>query len=320
MIKKIDKFLHPKLRTLIFFVTTRCPLKCKHCFYSSELNQNIGELTLEEIRKISKNLPDLELLQLSGGEPFIREDIVEILEIFFKNGIKKATIPTNGFFTDITIKKVKEMLNKTFNIQIMISIDGNRELHNSIRGRDCFDKALKTFDELKKLGINVGFNVALSKLNYEHYIELLKFLKQRTNNIDPILVRAKSDVMLSLEEFRKIIPDINKLIYSNLKPFYKKRMQMLNEIYCNVLDGKPLPYRCLAGEIIAVLEPDGQVRACEILNKLGNVRDYDYNLLEILKKRKIPNRCRDCVHPCFIGPSMSYSSKWLIKNIISQYV
>ena len=95
---------------------------------------------------------------------------------------------------------------------------------------------------------------------------------------------------------------------------------MLNKIYYNILKGKCIPYKCRAGEIIAVLEPDGQVRACEIFNKLGNVRDYNYNLNEILKLKKIPERCKNCIHPCFIGPSMSYSTKWLLKNIIYQYV
>ena len=126
--------------------------------------------------------------------------------------------------------------------------------------------------------------------------------------------------MLSAKEFKSITSQIEILTSEKLTSFYKKRRQMLNEIYCNVLDGKPLPYKCLAGEIIAVLEPDGQVKACEMLNNLGNVRDYNYDILEILKKRKIPYRCKDCIHPCFVGPSMSYDLKWLTKNFIYQYV
>ena len=314
------KFFDRRLRTLIYFVTTKCPLKCKHCFYNSELNQKMDELSLEEITKIARNLPDLELLQLSGGEPFLREDLVEIVEVFFKNGLKKVTIPTNGFFTKSTLEKVKKMQEKKFNFQIMVSIDGFRDVHNKIRGRDCFDNALETFDELKKRGVNVGFNVALSKMNYDYFEDLLKFLKKRTNNIDPILVRAKPDVMLSADEFERIIPLLEKLTFRGLSRFYKKRKHHLHKIYCSILRGENVPFKCLAGEIIAVLEPDGNVRSCEIMGKLGNVRENDYNLKEILKRRDIPKRCKNCIHPCFIGPSMSYDAKWMLKNIMSQFV
>ncbi|MEK6875340.1 MAG: radical SAM protein [Nanoarchaeota archaeon] len=319
MIKKVKRFIRPQLRTLIFFVTTKCPLRCKHCFYNDELNKDIRELNLVEIKKISNNLPHLEYLQLSGGEPFLRGDLVEILEIFFKKGLKKAIIPTNGYFTENTVSMVKKMKQKRFNFQIMISIDGFRELHNEIRGRDCFDRALETFDELKKLGVNVGFNPSLSKLNYNTYIDLLKFLKERTNSIDPILVRGKKGITLSAEEFKKIKSEVENITSRGLSPFYKKRQQMLNEIYCDILGGNKVPYKCLAGEIIAVLEPDGGVRSCEIRKKLGNARDYNYDINKILKMDKIPFRCSNCIHPCFIGPSMSYSPKWLLKNILFQY-
>src|SRR3989344_6394235 len=308
---KIQKFFNRRLRTLIFFVTTKCPLKCKHCFYSNELNKKTDELTLDEIEKIASNIPDLEYLQLSGGEPFMRKDLIELMDVFHKRGIKKMIIPTNGYFVKQTIDKVKEMKKRNFNFQIMISIDGFKDLHNQIRCKDCFDNAMQTFGELTKLGVNIGFNVALSKMNYDSYIDLIKFLKTKTDDIDPILVRAKPDVMLSAKEFKSITSQIEILTSEKLTSFYKKRRQMLNEIYCNVLDGKPLPYKCLAGEIIAVLEPDGQVKACEMLNNLGNVRDYNYDILEILKKRKIPYRCKDCIRPCFVGPSMSYDLKWL---------
>jgi len=95
--------------------------------------------------------------------------------------------------------------------------------------------------------------------------------------------------------------------------------KMLNNFYLRILGGGNLPFQCLAGKIIAVLEPDGSVRTCELRKKLGNVRDYDYDMKKILKLDNVPRNCKGCIHPCFIGPSMSYSPKWLIKSIISQY-
>ena len=319
--KQISKFFNRKLRTLIFFITTKCQLKCKHCFYSSELNNpKIKELTLDEIEKIAEKIPTLEYLQLSGGEPFLRNDIVEILEIFFKRGIRKAMIPTNGFLTKKIIQQAERMKKKNFVFSIMISIDGFEDIHNNIRGMDCFKNAMETFEGLKKLGIDVGFNVSLSKLNYSTYIDLIKFLKKKTDNIDPILVRAKPEITLSPEEFNKIKSHVEKISFSCLTPFYRKRRKLLNEIYLDILKGKSIPFNCLAGMTLAVLEPDGSVRVCEMKRKLGNVRDYNYDIGKILKLDKTSRRCKNCIHPCFIGPSMSYSPKWMIKNIIYPYV
>jgi len=314
------KFFNRNLRTIIFFVTSRCPLSCKHCFYNSELNQPIKELSLTEIERIANNLKHLEYLQLSGGEPFVRNDIPEIAEIFFKRGLKKLIIPTNGYLTEQVIKQAEKMKKAGYNFSITISLDGFKKIHNSIRGRDCFNNAMETFDRLNKLKIETGFIVSLSKLNYTEYISLIKFLKTKTDKIDPVLVRAKPNIMLSVQEFEKIRPDIEKLVYSKLTPYYKAHKHLLNNIYLGVMKGKPVPYKCLAGTTIAVIEPDGQVRSCEMRKKLGNLRDYNYNINKILKLDKIPKRCNNCIHPCFIGPSMSYSVKWLTKNIVSQYV
>jgi len=314
------KFFNRKLRTLIFFITTKCQLKCKHCFYSSELNNpEVNELTLKEIEKIADKIPSLEYVQISGGEPFLRNDLIEVMEIFFKRGIKKIMIPSNGYLTKKIVSQAKIMKQKGFYFSIMISIDGFKDIHNKIRGTDCFDKAMHTFDELNKLGIETGFNVSLSKLNYDSYIDLIKFLKTKTENIDPILVRAKPGVMLSAEEFKKIRPELEKLSFRNLTPFYKQRRKLLNDIYYDILRGKRLPFKCLAGETVAVLEPDGSVRTCEIRKKLGNVRNYNYDIKKILKLDKMSKRCKNCIHPCFIGPSLSYSPKWMLKNIIYQY-
>lgn len=318
--KQINKFFNKELRTLIFFVTTKCPLRCKHCFYANELNKNLDELNLDEIKKIISKLPYLETIQLSGGEPFMRGDIVEIIKIFADNGVKKVGIPTNGYFTNQIISKVKEIKKLKIDLSISISIDGFRDLHNEIRRRDCWDNAMQTFKELKKLGIKIGFDVALSKLNYSSIIELIKFLrKQKPRNITIIIVRAKPNIMLSAEEFKKIRPEVEKLTFEYYNPFYQKRQKLLNDVYYKVLNGEKLPFKCLAGKIIAVLEPDGFVRSCELRKKLGNVRNYNYDINEILKLDKIPKNCT-CIHSCFLSPSMSYSLKWIAKNMRFQFV
>ncbi len=320
LFKKINKFRKKELRNLIFFVTSKCPLNCKHCFYRSELNRDIKELTLKEIEKIIEKMPYLESVQLSGGEPFVRKDLVDVIRVFENRGIRHVGIPTNGFFTKMTVNKAKDIDKLNIDFNVTVSIDGFKELHNKIRGRDCWDKAIETFKQLKKNEIKTGFSLALSKLNYKNVKKLINFLESlNPDYINIILVRAKKDIMLGLKEFEKIRPLIEETIGKYSSRFYRKRQELLNDVYKIVLKGGKIPFNCYAGKIIAVLEPDGKVRSCELRKKLGNVRDHNYDIKKILEKDNKPKKC-PCVHSCFLGPSMSYDLKWLLKNIIFRYV
>src|SRR5579872_2787948 len=77
-----------RLKLLIFFVTAACNAKCRTCFYWEELNQR-GDLTWDEIKKLSLSMPQFTDLWLSGGEPMLRPELTDILHLFYvSNGIR----------------------------------------------------------------------------------------------------------------------------------------------------------------------------------------------------------------------------------------
>ena len=85
-----------RLGTVILFVTSRCNAFCKTCFYHEELNQP-GDLTFAQIEKISRTMPAITDLWLSGGEPTLRRDVPDIIDTFVRNnGVNRVIIPTNG--------------------------------------------------------------------------------------------------------------------------------------------------------------------------------------------------------------------------------
>src|ERR1041385_2366146 len=85
-----------RLGTVILFVTSRCNAFCKTCFYHEELNQP-GDLTLEQIEKISQTMPPITDLWLSGGEPTLLRDVLQVINAFVSNnGVNRLIIPTNG--------------------------------------------------------------------------------------------------------------------------------------------------------------------------------------------------------------------------------
>src|SRR4026208_454409 len=104
MTSKAPQFVQPprsskrekRLGTVILFVTSRCNAFCQTCFYHEELNQP-GDLTFAQLEKISQTMPPITDLWLSGGEPTLRKDVPQVIDLFVKNnGVQRIIIPTNG--------------------------------------------------------------------------------------------------------------------------------------------------------------------------------------------------------------------------------
>ena len=99
----------PRLDTLILFVTSRCNSVCRTCFYWEELNQN-GDLTFDEILRLSRTMPAFNEVWLSGGEPTLREDLPEIISAFHEtNGIRSINFPTNGLLPERLVEQVNRI-------------------------------------------------------------------------------------------------------------------------------------------------------------------------------------------------------------------
>ena len=176
---------------LIFFITSKCNSKCRHCFYWDNLNKFTNELNLDEINKFSKQLKHIEWLTLSGGEPFIRKDIYEICKIFYKNnGVKSLTIPTNGLLTEKIKNDVEKISGLGLDVSINLSLDGLEKTHDFIRGiKGSFKKILKTYYELVKLkkrfsNLYVRVNTTINNKNYKEVRVLDNFIKEKMPLID----------------------------------------------------------------------------------------------------------------------------------------
>lgn len=285
---------------LIFFVTSRCNLLCSHCFYWEELNGNKRELTLEEIEKISRSLPNLLSVSLTGGEPYLRKDLPEIAAAFERNSrVRNLQIPSNGLLVDKTLERAESLLEKVRRARVCtgVSLDGPRDVHNEIR-RDTrsFDRALETLAGLKALkprfpNLSVGVALTVTAANQDRLDEFFDFVEERLRPDAVTITLARGEPMdprlkqVDLAVYRRFSQRV--LAYRRrhrLTDGWTDRLVIAKEAEtyeligeAAVADRRIAP--CYAGELIGVLSETGEVRLCETLDRsMGNVRDFDCDL------------------------------------------
>ncbi len=93
-VRKINR--RPQFESLFLFVTSRCNSVCQTCFYWDTLNKN-QDLSFEQIEALSRTAPPFRKLWLSGGEPFLRPELADVITLFARNnGVVNVNLPTNG--------------------------------------------------------------------------------------------------------------------------------------------------------------------------------------------------------------------------------
>ena len=139
-------------------LTYRCPMRCQMCNIWKYPTNRSEEIQAKDLT----SLPKLKFINLTGGEPFIREDLDTIVEECY-NHTDRIVISTSGWFED----RVIELAKKFPNIGIRISIEGLSEKNDELRGHvGGFDKGLRTLLSLKKMGVkDIGFGCTVSNHN-----------------------------------------------------------------------------------------------------------------------------------------------------------
>lgn len=328
--------------SLIFQITNRCNSKCITCFNWKILNKNIEkELTLKEIDKFTKNLGNLHTVTIGGGEPFLRNDLPEIVDCFDKNNnLSVIAIPTNCLSVDRILNKTEKILNNFRGaVKIGLSLDGLGQDHDKIRGvQGNFEKFLETYQGLSELKkkypkLRLRLCVTILNLNIDKIIDLIKYTKEKLPMIDSYgLELLRGDY--NQEKVREASPGKISQVFRtiekenrNEKDFNK---QIINPIYhrllLDILKKKKQVIPCRISAFYPVVDALGNVYPCENREKIGNLRDFDYDLIKIWQSKKakkaresIGRRECYCVHSCYQNPNIYLSPKMILKFIKGKY-
>src|SRR5437660_2586061 len=174
-----------RLGTVILFVTSRCNSFCRTCFYHEELNRP-GDMTFEQIEKVSSTMPSITDLWLSGGEPTLRHDASEIIRLFIRNnGVRRLIIPTNGLVRSRTFEIVDRALglHPELHLYLNVALDGYGETHDRVRGvpgnwgrtLDCI-RSLYPLKERYAERFRLNVNTVVCAENYAEIERLADFM------------------------------------------------------------------------------------------------------------------------------------------------
>lgn len=346
-----------KLKLVIFFVTSVCNAKCRTCFYWEELNQR-GDLTWDEIKKLSSTMPQFTDLWLSGGEPMLRKELPEILHLFYtNNGIRWTNLPTNGLLPERTAEWVARICteNPELQLDLNVAMDGLHSLQDSIRAvPGNFDKTLETLEALqpcrqKFTNLRVNINTVICAENFNVVMDISDFVKNHCavdgHYFNIIRGNAKDASLKSIptERLPALYREIQK-VYSHYAPtwlrrldglqqtagevYYQGTLAMHNKIQLENIDGPhPWPMPCTASETSIVIDYNGDVRACELRAKLGSLRDFDCDFgrfwTTTARKEEPESIVRDqcwCTHVCFIHDSLRHSPKAMLVDVPLNYL
>ena len=335
---------------IVNFITSRCNLRCNHCFYKESLDaKDPGEMKIPIIDNYTKNFGSILWYALGGGEPFVRSDLFKLYEVVEKNCRPKVfTIPTNGWYQKKIYLSTLRMLQyskgkKTIIIQF--SIDGDKEMNDKIRGDNTYENllvSLQSLKQLQKIYNNLHFSIitVVTNENRELYPKLIDDLvKLETNQINinlfrygslnhpPLPGRTIEKYKEAVERYESYIKEKKLKKYSFLGAKLMRLKEALQkDLIYEVAKNDKFVTPCTAGTYSYVVWEDGRVNPCEILpDTIGNINNEKFpkNIFNSSEAKNLRKKIKDtkckCTYECAMSTNTFFS--WnMTKKFIWAYL
>jgi len=294
-------------------VTYRCTNRCRMCTTWKYPTSPEEEFKPDLLKK----LPRLSFSNVTGGEPFLREDLGEIIFILEKTA-NRIVISTNGYDTE----KIVELARAHKNIGVRVSLEGLAAANDELRGVEGgFERGLRTLMELRRLGLkDIGFGITVSDRNAKDMLELyalakdlkMEFATAAVHNSyyfhkHDNVIADKTSVSRSLENLKSEL-----LKTPRIKDWFRA---YFNHGLIGYVQGRPRLLPCTAGQEVFFLDPWGEVRPCNGMQEtywyesMGNLKEKTFE--EIWHSRQaefVRKMVRDCPKNCWMigtaGPAM----------------
>lgn len=273
-------------------LTNKCNFRCRTCniwqLYQDFPNLVKQEMQLKDYELFFNNFNYWNWIGFTGGEPFLKEDLVDLISVAYERckGLHTISIPTNGYLTDKIVCDVREILfMKIPSIYISVSIDGLQEIHDATRGiKRSFEHAISTFNNLRTLKdrrLKVHFEYVVSKNNQGKLSELISALGLNPDDFIVTIAQKSlfyNNMSLDIEPDHDILLNDLNWFSSNLK------IHSIHDIaqwtfLKYALKGNHIP--CCAGKNSFYLDPYGNIFPCISQSTLlGTIKDNNLKPFE----------------------------------------
>lgn len=301
--------------TITYSVTAACQSRCKTCqigaMFCQDPTRPQKDLKLDEIEKIFKSMKPVYFFNMSGREPFMRDDLPEIVELACKY-LKPRVVhtPTNAILSEKIIKNTEKIIqivrkyDPSVPVTVKPSIDGVGDKHDEIRGvKGNFKCLLKTIDGLKKLeekydNFHLELGTVISNFNINDLDEIEDFVhslgvesyRNEVAECRTEFFNLEDEITPPAEVYQKLIKDFARKVEDNIgkKKKLARTTEAMRVVYYD-LAGKILAEKrqvipCYAGVSNVHINYDGGVWPCCVLGyeqEMGNLRDYDYDFQKL---------------------------------------
>jgi len=313
----------------VIAVTYNCNARCMMCnIWKEKPGREVETSTYNKLPTTLKTI------NISGGEPFLRKDLPEIINII-ENRCKKPrmVISTNGLLPRVIEKQIKEMLEFKKDIGVRVSIDGIEEVHDRVRGsKGAFVNGMESVRILKGLGVRdlgiaftaIGFNLSNIRNVYDLSRKLgIQFALNVAYNSSIYFKNIGDEYLINFEELKD---RLDYIVNRELRSWAPKRWfrAYFEKVLVEYISGRKKLLNCAAGEDFFYLDPHGNMYPCNVLDmKLGNLQEESFdeiwNSEETQKVRDYIKRCPyNCWMVCNAGPVIKKNPyiplSWIMKN------
>jgi Fe-coproporphyrin III synthase len=349
--KSIDFFFKKpsfqKVMWLNFAVTYRCNSHCTMCSIWKKYKQKPDlvkeELSYEQIEAILEStfLNNLHGISFTGGELFLRKDIVDIIGLFIKKYPQAIFgVASNGLNSKLTVNKVKEIQGK-FNpkhLSISLSLDGVFEKHDKVRGiNGAFDSLDKTIEILQsETDVNIGIDFTITPWNYEELIEVYKYTKDKNikfltcfaHHSDAYYENIDISFKWNEKSLHKVETSLKEIVRDKVRneSLFNKLIDPYAFFLSNCSNYQKeckISQNCYSGIHSLFLDPYGNIYPCIILNKkMGNIKDGGFDKVwTSFEAEKIRDQINSRECSCWVACEAVTSTlrdlnyvKWNLKN------
>ena len=315
----------PNTRGLLlqWHVTERCNYRCAHCYqdaYASEEFSFSEQLDVVEQFKALLQRRRAETgpvsrgqITVTGGEPFIRDDFLDLLEVLAgeRNHFVFAIL-TNGSMIDGPMARRLKTLGPRF---VQVSIDGTEPTNDRLRCPGAYRKAVEALRALKAEGIPTMISFTAQRENFQEFPAVAGLGRELGVNrvwSDRLIPwgsgAAYSAEVFTPEETRQYFELMESARAEAARAFGRTEIALSRAL--QFLVGGGVPYHCEAGNNLITLQPNGDVYPCRRMPiKVGNIREktlediyYSSDLFIRLRDRTTPAKgCEDCSHALTCG-------------------